>query len=307
MISRNLKSLLVFLTISSSVAAQETDSLLNQMTDKSSNESVNATFKSTRIVLSQSTETQKKYDLNLLIGHRFGDIGGDFGGSHTLYGLDVATDLYIGFDYGVTDRFTLGIGRSKQDETYNLFLKHKVLQQSKTVPISATAFAQGAWVTREDKNNEFKNTGERSSFIFQALIARKFSNILSLQLSPGYLVRSVVTDPVDEKGMFVAGIAGRLKLNKRFSLIADYQWSTISRSDKLTNTYYNPLGLGLEIETGGHVFALNFMNSPFILENNFLPNTLKSWTDGGVRFGFTMSRNFSLHKSKNPDINSKIY
>lgn len=307
MIHKNLKSLFVFLCISSSVIAQETDSLLNQLTEKSAEETVNATFKSTRIVLSQSTETQKKYDLNLLIGHRFGDIGGSFGGSHTLYGLDVATDLYIGFDYGLTDRFTIGVGRSKQDETYNLFLKHKLLQQSARLPVSATAFVQGAWVTREDNNNEFKNTGDRSSFFFQALIARKFSEILSLQVSPGYLIRSVVTDPVDEKGLFVAGIAGRLKLTKRFSLIADYQWSTISRSDKLTNTYYNPLGVGLEIETGGHVFALNFMNSPFILENNFLPNTLKSWTDGGVRFGFTMSRNFSLHKSKNPDINSKIY
>ncbi|WP_207422036.1 DUF5777 family beta-barrel protein [Desertivirga brevis] len=307
MIHKKFKTLFVFLGISSSVTAQDTDSLLNQLTDKNNEETVSATFKSTRIVLSQSTETQKKYDLNLLIGHRFGDIGGDFGGSHTLYGLDVATDLYIGLDYGVTDRFTVGVGRSKQDETYNLFLKHKLLQQGKALPISATAFVQGAWVTREDNNNEFKNTGDRSSFFFQALIARKFSNFLSLQLSPGYLVRSVITDPADEKGLFVAGIAGRLKLNKRFSLIADYQWSNLSRSDKLTNTYYNPLGVGIEIETGGHVFALNFMNSPFILENNFLANTQKSWTDGGVRFGFTMSRNFGLHKSKNPDINSKIY
>lgn len=307
MTSKNLKSLLVCLGLSFSALAQDADSLLNQLSAKGENEAISATFKSTRVVLSQSTETQKKYDLNLLISHRFGDIGGEFGSSHTLYGLDIATDLYIGFDYGITDRFTLGIGRSKHDELYNAFLKHKIIQQTQTVPFSATAFVQGAWITRKDNNNQFKNTSDRSSFFFQALIARKFSNFLSLQLTPGYLVRSVVTDPNDEKGLFIAGIAGRLKLNKRFSLVGDYQLSNLSRPDNLTTTYYNPLGVGLEIETGGHVFALNFMNSPYILENSFLADTQKSWTNGGVRFGFTISRNFTLHKSNNPDINSKIY
>jgi len=307
MISKNLKSLLICLGISCSAFAQDADSLLNQLSDKTTNDPVSATFKSTRVIISQSTETQKKYDLNFLIAHRFGDIGGDFGGSHTLYGLDGATDIYIGLDYGITDKLTLGVGRSKRDELYNVFLKQKLVQQSRSFPITATAFVQGAWITRKDGNNQFSNTSNRSSFFFQALIARKFSDILSLELTPGYLIRGVVTDPKDTKGLFVAGIAGRLKLSKRLSLIGDYQIPNFSRSDKLTNTYYNSLAVGLEIETGGHVFALNFMNTPYIVENNFLPDTQKSWTNGGVRFGFTISRNFTLHKSTNPDIQSKIY
>src|SRR4051812_2926752 len=96
-------------------SAQTTDSLLNSLNDNKSNH-IGSTFKATHIVLSHSTETQKKHDLDFMIRHRFGDIGGEFGGAHTLFGLDIAPDLYIGLDYGITDNFTIGIGRSKHDE-----------------------------------------------------------------------------------------------------------------------------------------------------------------------------------------------
>jgi hypothetical protein len=39
-------------------------------------EPVIATFKATRLILSQTTETVKKKELNFLVIHRFGDIGG---------------------------------------------------------------------------------------------------------------------------------------------------------------------------------------------------------------------------------------
>jgi len=300
------KLLLAFLLCGLGVSAQDADSLMNQLGGKSSNGPVNATFKSTRIVLSHSTETQKKYDLDLRIRHHFGDIGGEFGDSHTLFGLDGATDLYIGLDYGITNKLTVGVGRSKHDELYNLFLKQKLVQQSDKFPFSTTLLAQSAWITRKERTfNELQDG--RSSYFFQALIASKLSEHLSLQISPGYLIREQMEDPLDEKGLFTAGIGGRLKLSKRMAFIADYQLVNLTRSDKLAKTYYNPLGVGLEIETGGHIFSLNFMNSEYIVENNFLPGTNKSWTDGGVRFGFTISRNFTLHKSKNPDIDSKIY
>ena len=288
--------------------AQDADSLLNQLGSGDSVKAFSSTFKSTRVVLSHSTETQNKYDLDLRIRHHFGDIGGEFGNSHTLFGLDGATDLYIGLDYGLSDKLTIGIGRSKHDELYNLFVKRRILEQNEQVPLSATVLGQGGWITRkETEESEFSNLASRASYFFQAIIARRFSDALSLEILPGYLIRKTVEDPEDNKGMFTAGLAGRLKLSKRLSFIADYNFVNISRSDALTEKYYNPLGVGLEIETGGHIFSLNFMNSEYIIENNFLPGTKKSWTNGGVRFGFTISRNFTLHKSKNPDIESKIY
>ena len=125
---------------------------------------------------------------------------------------------------------------------------------------------------------------------------------------PALLVRSVTGDVNDPENLFTLGIAGRIKLTKRLSFVADYTMvNGLSRPNDLTLKYYNPLGIGLEIETGGHIFSLNFMNAEYIIENNFISNTQKSWGKGGVRFGFTISRNFSLFKSKNPDTKSTIY
>ena len=307
MLSTKFKSLLIAIGISGSAIAQDTDSLLNQISGNDKHDAITATFKATRVIFTQSTETEKKHDLNFLISHRFGDIGGDFGSSHTLWGLDVAQDLYIGFDYGITNKLTAGIGRSKYNELYNVFLKQKVLEQTSSFPFNAALFAQAGFITREENSvGEFSNGSDRNSYFLQGLLSRKFSSAFSLQGSVGYLARTKGSEANDVDGLLSVGLAGRLKVTKRMALVGDYQFSNISRSDNLVNTYYNPLGLGLEIETGGHVFALNFTNTPYINENNFIAETLKSWTDGGVRFGFTISRNFTLKKSKNPDINTEI-
>ncbi|WP_423146821.1 DUF5777 family beta-barrel protein [Rubrolithibacter danxiaensis] len=302
-----LPVLLFFATFS--CLAQDADSLLKQL-NPDSLQSISSTFKSTRIVLVQSSETQKKYDLDFRVRHHFGDIGGNFGGSHTLFGLDAASDLFIGLDYGISDKFTIGIGRSRQDELYNLLLKYKLLEQSPDkMPFTLTLFGQGGWIMRKPfSSNEFNNYSSRFSYFFQGIVARRFSHALSLELLPGYLIRNQATDVLDNENLFSLGFAGRLKLTKRLSFVADYQLvNAFGRPSDLSETYYNPLGVGLEIETGGHIFSLNFMNSEYIVENNFIPNTKKSWQNGGVRFGFTISRNFTLKKPKNKDIESKIY
>jgi hypothetical protein len=290
----------IFLIVSV-CSAQDVDSLMIVLAGDSKPDRVMATFKSTKLVLLQTNETQKKNDLAFWVGHRFGDIGGNFGGSNTLYGLDVATDLYLGFDYGITDELTIGIGRSKFNESYNLLAKYKLLQQQEAVmPVSVTLFGQSSWITREEfQNNEFPNQLDRISHFFQVIIAKKFSSSFSLMLNPGFLARPQVMDPEDSENLFVLGMGGRLKLTKRFSLIADYTWvNGLGRPSNLDTKYYNPLGIGIEIETGGHVFSLNFQNAPYIIENNFIPNTQKSWEDGGVRFGFAISRNFYVGKKR---------
>src|SRR6476661_5085372 len=123
-----LKIFTLLICISNLVFAQNADSLLKTLVQETENNIIQSTFKSTHLVLLQTVETQKKDDLAFWIAHRFGDIGGEFGGSHTLYGLDAATDIYIGFDYGVTDRLTLGLGRSRQNETFNFLGKYKLVQ-----------------------------------------------------------------------------------------------------------------------------------------------------------------------------------
>ncbi|MCY1515551.1 hypothetical protein D9M68_501400 [compost metagenome] len=291
--------------------AQDVDSLVRSLSNDQKFNSVEATFKATHIVLSQSTETQKQHDLDLRIRHHFGDIGGAFGSSHTLYGLDVATDLFIGLDYGITDKLTVGIGRSKHDELFNFLVKQKIGQQRDGgIPVNLTLFAQIGWITRASFSiDEFNGTTDRLTYLIQPVISRKFSSAFSFQVMPAWLIRTKTTGVTDPKNLFSIGFAGRMKLNKRLSFIADYTLiNELSRKD-LTAERYNPLGVGLEIETGGHIFSLNFMNSEYINENSFITDTRKSWKHGGVRFGFTISRTFSLFKSKNknPDTKSTIY
>ncbi len=290
--------LLPFLMIGFCMQAQDVDSIMANLSEQKDYR-VQATFKSPRLVLLQTNETQKSKNLAFWVGHRFGDIGGEFGGSHTLYGLDVASDLYLGFDYGITDALTVGIGRSKFNETYNGLVKYRLLwQDDEAMPISVTLFGQSSWITREARsNNEFSKEGDRISHFFQAIIARKFSPGVSLMVNPGYLIRPEAQrqDFQDSDNLFALGVGGRFKILKRISIIADYTFiNGLSRPDDLQTEYYNPFGVGVEIETGGHVFALNFQNSQYITANNFIPNTTKSWSDGGVRFGFMISRNFSL-------------
>ncbi|MDN3585059.1 DUF5777 family beta-barrel protein [Pedobacter aquatilis] len=305
--------ILVFLVLSTALFGQSADSLLKTIADTTTSKKSSSTFKSTRIVLSHSTETQKAHDLDMRIRHHFGDIGGEFGSGHTLYGLDVASDLFIGFDYGITNKLTVSVGRSKHDELYNGFIKYKIAEQNsgsgQNFPLNVTFLAQMAWITRKPfATTEFASYGNRFSYFLQPLISRRVTDRISLQLAPALLLRKNTVEINDPEGLFSLGFAGRIKLTKRLSFVADYTLvNGLNRPKTLVQKFYNPLGVGLEIETGGHVFSLNFMNSEYISENSFIPDTKKSWTNGGVRFGFTISRNFTLYKSKNKNIQSNIY
>lgn len=303
-----MKNLLFYglLFFYSGLWSQDLDSLMRDMVPEQENDLVMSTFKSPKLVLLQTNETQPKQTLTFWIFHRFGDIGGEFGGSHTLFGLDNASDIRIAFDYGITEAFTLGVGRSRFNESYDLQGKLRLLRQrTEGTPVALTLFAQSSWITRKETfDNEFQEEADRISHFLQLIVARKFSPSLSLMLNPGYLIRSQAVDAQDQESFFILGMGGRLKLTKRLSLIADYTIvNGLDRPDDLETEYFNPLGIGLEIETGGHVFSLNFQNAPYIAENNFIPYTQESWSDGGVRFGFSISRNFYLgpKKAKGPD------
>lgn len=284
------------------IQAQDVDSIMADISEEKDYK-VQATFKSPRLVLLQTNETQKAKNLAFWVGHRFGDIGGEFGGSNTLFGLDIATDLYLGFDYGITDALTVGIGRSKYNESYSGLVKYRLLwQEENGLPLSVTLFGQSSWITREPfSRNEFDKESDRISHFFQVILARKFSPGVSMMLNPGFLIRpeAQIQDFEDSENLFALGFGARVKIFKRISIIADYTIvNGLSRPDDLQTDYYNPFGVGVEIETGGHVFALNFQNSQAIIANNFIQNTTKSWSDGGVRFGFMISRNFNLGPKK---------
>lgn len=255
---------------------------------------VMASFKTTRIVNAHSIETVKKRTLDFRITHHFGDFAGDNGGIHSFFGMDNAADIRIGLEYGITDRLTVGLGRSKVAELVDGFLKFRLLQQttSNSMPVSLTLFANSGFTPAKDVDNRYDKLANRFSYTWQLLLARKFSRKLSLQLIPSLNHRNLVTGE-DENDLFSLGLGGRFKITKRFAVLADYFY-TFSDFRKDNNIYSAPLGVGIEIETGGHVFHVFFTNNAGIVENNFIPNTTSSWEKGEFKLGFNISRVFTL-------------
>jgi len=296
--------------ITSSAIAQEEDLLALINEPEVGNVKVFATFKTTKIVNAQSIETVKKGDLDFRITHRFDDIA--VGGSgHTMWGFDNSMDIRYSFDYGVTDKITLGLARSKYNELLEGYAKWRFLEQTTNnkVPVSIAAYTNMGFTPKDkaliysgvDKSVTQK-TAHRFSYFSQLIIARKFGNWFSAQIMPSYHHRNFVKYAVNAEngaeetnGIVSIGVGGRIRFTKRMALIVDYFYNVSKyRQNNKANPYYNPLAVGLELETGGHVFHLNFTNNGAISENNFIPNTTSNWLDGQFKFGFNISRVFSF-------------
>jgi len=297
----------------SALAQADLLSLLDSVQKPAGSEKVVATFKTSKVINAQSTETVKKKTLDFRITHRFGDAGGEAGGGfHTWYGWDNISDVRIAFDYGITDRITVGIARSKFDENIDGTFKYRFLDQTtdNKVPVSIALYENMA-VTPELNSLLYAGTtvpssdqkfADRISYVNQLIIARKFNSNFSFELLPTYMHMNFVkafvnpnNGAVSENDLYALGAGGRIKITKRFSIIADYFYIfSAYRTNNPITPYYMPLAIGIEIETGGHVFHIDFTNASGINENAFLPNTTDSWLKGGFKFGFNISRVFNL-------------
>jgi hypothetical protein len=282
----------MLLGLTSSVRAQ-TD-LLNdlekQTTDPLKQEVVTATFKATHIINSQSIETPGKGTLAFLIQHRFGTLNS---GAYEFFGLDQAV-LRLSFEYGLTDRLAAGIGRSSQEKTFDGFLKYKALQQTtgtRAMPISGTLFASSAINTLKFNEPVERTTASRVDYTYQVLVARKFSPSLSVQLMPTLVHRNYVAREGMQNDVYAIGAGLRQKLTKRLALTADYFYLLPGNT---ADTYQNALGVGVDIETGGHVFQLHLTNSKGMTEKFFVPQTDGNFFKGDIYFGFTVARSFTI-------------
>jgi hypothetical protein len=279
----------VFILISD-IKAQE-DDLLSLLGEEETTEFVNASFKTNRVINLHSLESTAGGVLDFKIGHRFGTLNG---GVYEMFGLDNAT-IRLGLDYGITNALTVGLGRSSYEKTYDGYVKYKFLRQStgkRTMPVTATLLLTSAIQTLKWPNPDRENYfSSRLYYTTQLIIGRKFSDAFSLQFSPTLVHRNLVRTNAEKNDVISMGTAGRIKLTKRVALNAEYVYILPGQtSDDITNS----LSLGLDIETGGHVFQLHVTNSTSMIEKGFITETTNSWTDGGIHFGFNVSRVFTL-------------
>lgn len=265
-------------------------------------EYTSATFKATRLINGQTIETVSKKHLNFWISHRFGAVNSGF--IDNFFGLDEAR-IRLGLEYGLSDNLTIGLGRSSQEKTYDYYVKYKAVRQSNSVPVTVTGYLSGAantmatgYTLPSGSTLKFDDNLERQTYCAQILIARKFSDKLSLQIMPT-VIHFNKTEVEDMKNdMLALGFGGRYKLSKRVTLNAEYYLADHGNSS-ISGKYHNSLAVGFDIETGGHVFQLHFTNSRGMVERHFIAQTLGEWGKGDIFYGFNIARTFSFDgKSK---------
>lgn len=252
-----------------------------------------ATFKTTRICVGQSIENPPNGNLIFIVSHHFGAINQGF---QEFFGLDQATTR-IGFEYGVNDWLALGIGRSTLNKTFDGFVKAKLLRQSsgaRNMPLSVSYFGSTAISSLKWQDPDRKNYfTSRMSYTHQLLIARKFSNALSLQLMPTLIHRNLVAREIDENDVFAIGAGGRAKISNRVSINAEYYYLLPGQT---ADDFYNTFTIGFDIETGGHVFQLFATNARGAIEPYYIAQSGGSWLNGDIHIGFNITRVFTIKR-----------
>ena len=275
---------------------QAQDDLLKLVdSSKPAKEYVSRAFKSSRVINGHSMEMIPKGNMDFRILHRFGLVNT---GVNNLWGLDQAT-MRFGFDFGLLRDLTIGIGRSTVNKEWDGFIKYRAVQQSKgpgSFPISIVGVAGMTYSTMpwSDPNRE-NFTSSRIAYYGLIIFGRKFNDYLTLQVSPTMVHRNLVPLETDENDAYAVGLGGRLKLSRRVAFVLDYHY-IIAGVDK--DIYSNPLSMGVDIETGGHVFQLHFTNAVGMNEKAFTTATTNDWGKGDVGFGFNISRSFQIKKRK---------
>lgn len=285
---------LVSLAGTTALAQDDLDKLLSDGKSKEPDYTL-ATFKATRIINLHTVENLRAHHLDFRIHHRFGTLNS---GVENFWGLDAAS-IRLSLEYGITDDLMVGIGRSSIQKMVDGFVKYRILRQANDgMPVTLSVLGNAA-VNTLGRPFGFDGDGvtwdltNRMSYAGQVLVARKFTENLSLQLSPTVVHRNVVETKQDQNTVYAIGAGGRYKLSKRLSLTGEYIYQLPGRNRE---QYWDALSVGLDIETGGHVFQLFCSNAPGMVEQHFVAMNNGGWGKGNIHFGFNISRVFSLKR-----------
>lgn len=296
-----MKKFLLSILIGCSMTGFAQDDLLNLLEDEPTTEYATATFKGTRVVNFQSSEIPAKGVMQFMIMHRFGSMNDDY--LYNFFGLDNA-QIRLGFDYSFTDWLNVGIGRSSATKTYDGFVKAKILRQSKgavNMPISLLYYGSMNYNSQRWNDNLPHDESERLSYVNQLIIARKFNESISFQLSPTMVHFNYVETSDQPNDLYSLGMAGRVKVTNRIAITAEYNLGLTDNFyyvEGVKTPYEDALSLGVDIETGGHVFQFHITNSRGLADPQWMGRTPGSWGNGDIFLGFNISRVFTLKKPK---------
>jgi hypothetical protein len=294
-----MKATILLFTLVLSVTGLNAQTLNDLLTNETPTgpQTVEALFKATRVINGHSVKQLRKGELDFRISHRFGRVNS---GAYEFFGLD-QSNIHFSLEYGLLDRLMVGIGRGTFEKTADAFVRYNIANQQngkKSFPLTisylSTIEAIGLKWSDPSRTNYFSS---RLSFTQQLLLARKFSK-LTVQMMPTFLHRNLVPAEIDQNDLFAMGIAGRYKLANRLAFNFEYYYVVRPIPQRTSPKMYNPLAIGFDVETGGHVFQIVLTNSQGMREGAFIGKTTGSWLNGDIHLGFNISRVFALNTKK---------
>jgi hypothetical protein len=265
------------------------DDLMDELnaTKSDKKEITSAAFKGLQVANMQSTKLPTKNEWYFLVSHRFGDLTD---GLDNFFGLDNAYTKFGGI-YGVTNWLSVGASRHTYGKTYELTAKYRLANQMVDgFPVTIVGYNTMDINTELDSDEYPALKGsDRMAYSSQLLFSRKFSEIFSAELNTIYVHKNLYEQTLERKDNFLLGAGGRLKISKRVSVNLDYA----ARLNALEcSVYHNPLTLGMDIDTGGHIFQMVLSNSQLMNDSAYYTNTTGVTSGKGIFFGFNMYRVF---------------
>lgn len=263
---------------------------------KPKKEKVYDTFAGTRLINMHTTESYPRNTFVFIIQHRFGRVNGGF---YEFFGLDAAS-MRFGFEYGILNDLTVGFGRSTYLKTWDGFVKYRILTQTKgprQMPVSLSLMASAAIDGRKQLYSDGRPTvfSQRMSYAYQLLLARKFTDWLSIQLTPSLVHYNMVATKADKNLLFLMGGGVRFRITPAFSITGEYHFRIGDNPGGLSR---NSAGLGFEINTGGHVFQITVTNSQPMFDSGYLRQTTGDVTRGDIHLGFNITRAWGFGKNR---------
>lgn len=242
-------------------------------------------FQGTRFINLQSANVASKNELQMFIQHRFGNINGGF---YEFFGLDEAS-MRLGFEYGLTDNFTVGIGRSTFMKTYDSFLKYRILTQNSSMPLTVTATVAGSFPSIKNViPDEYSDFTDKASGNVQLHIAKSWKKV-GFQVSPGYIGTGYIPVENNSYSFFTLGAGGSVKLSKKVSVNLEYLYRFEDKID-----YVNPLSASIDLDTGGHLFQIVVSNAQQMFDQAIITNPTGDWAEGSIYLGFNLVRGFNF-------------
>lgn len=286
-------ALLALLLVGGTAVAQDDSTMVQTEVQPKLDKPVKNTFESAWIIDNQTVMVPIKGTFQMDIMHRFGTVNR---GYDDFYGLFAPSNIRLGFNYTPINNLMVGASLTKQNMTWEGYLKYAILKQTQSggMPVSITYFGDIAYDSRAKDN--FIYSSDRFSFFNQLIIARKVTEAFSMQVAPshthvnnvyGYFAEPGVVKGETKHDHFAVAVSGRLKVTESLALIGNYDQPLTQHP---TNNPNPNISFGLEVSTSAHAFQVFAGNYASITpqRNNYYNRN--DFTERQFLIGFNITR-----------------